>query len=164
MNDNAFIGRRDKLAEMFLALENSMSNKGGGLLIRGVSGIGKSALLAEFASQAIAKNIDNPPIVLHSKCLPVLTDGSAYYPFVSMIKQELDPSLSFKSKVADFVYQVAPEWLELIPVAGQFLKAGTKTGGWMMKELISLEQTPERLHKQYISLLIRLAVHFPGLF
>ncbi len=147
------IGRTDELAALHLLMDRAKSGEGQVALISGEAGIGKSRLVAEVKTYAVAHDF----LLLQGSCFP--TDHAIpYAPLLDLLRSFLT-SHSLARPAAE-VKQVAQAFLPLLPDVGHLLPDVTP-----LPTLISLdpEQEKRRRFETLTHFLTRLAGAHPVL-
>lgn len=79
-----FVARDAELERLNAALARAVHGQGGILFVTGEPGSGKTALLAEFARQALAQNADL--LVAWGQCSAFTGQGDPYFPFLHIVR------------------------------------------------------------------------------
>src|SRR5438445_8533120 len=80
-----FVDRVEDIAELQAVADALAEGRGAALLVEGLSGIGKSSLLAHFARQIAQQPGRLGPRVVLVRCLPGIGAGLAYGPVVDIL-------------------------------------------------------------------------------
>lgn len=123
----AFVGRGSYLEQLATALGGAVHNRGRLVLVAGEPGIGKSTLVAQFLTEA-SMAVPNARIV-STYCSEQYGADEPYQPFVEAFRELLrDPDgTGPKRGFGDFARDLAPYWLQAIPMAGGLIAAATVT-------------------------------------
>ena len=95
-----FVARQAELARLIGFLDQSLSGKGQICFVSGETGIGKSALVAEFERQAQARHADL--VIAVGMCDPQMNGGLPYAPFRDVLEMltHITPSRAVKEHTA----------------------------------------------------------------
>jgi len=152
-----FADREHEMEFLFNLFAQVIRGKPCIVLIRGEAGSGKTFLVNEFLSR-VRKGYPES-IVAVGTCSEIGHLTEPLLPFREMmlaIASQVGSGLRRDSLIgiAEFLDQVAPDWLEAIPVIGQLLKAVYTTVSVTVKkgQKAGLEQ---RLHQQFESTILK---------
>lgn len=122
-----FVGRGPYLEQLAMALGDAVHNRGRLVLVAGEPGIGKSTLVAQFLAEASVA-VPNARIV-STYCSEQYGADEPYQPFVEAFRELLrDPDgAGPKRGFGDYARELAPFWLQAIPMAGGLIAAATVT-------------------------------------
>ncbi|HET9522081.1 MAG TPA: AAA family ATPase [Candidatus Limnocylindrales bacterium] len=109
------VGRATELAVLDVALRRAVAGEASVVLIGGDAGLGKSRLIAEFATGARASDAR----VLIGGCIDLGGDGLPYGPFLEALRElavELPPA-----ELSALIGDIAPELVALVPQFATYL-------------------------------------------
>jgi predicted ATPase len=128
------LGRNDELARLQQELAGLLQDGGSRLvLIRGEPGIGKSALLRAFIDSAPQVAAGRPVLVGYGQSMTNSLGSDAFQAIRECLRSlmsvaERSTSREALTRVAHAFKVNAPDWLESVPMVGQLLAAGVRTG------------------------------------
>lgn len=143
----AFVGREKELQRLENYLNDAISNKRGStIFITGEAGIGKTELIIQFKDKVLSKY---HKIRFATACCSELTGRSdPYLPFFTILDEliitEKGKGAKRFSKFIKIVRDIAPEWVQVIPVAGSLISASWKTGQQIKKEFFLSKAVVEK--------------------
>lgn len=147
------IGRTRELeflrSEVLEALDRA---SGRVVVVEGAAGVGKTALLGDLADIIAAERPD--ATVARGACHPGRPEP--FLPFLEAL-EALGHGRG-QSSVQELLLELAPEWLQLVPVVGGVLSAGVATATRIRK---SGRTSDERLFSEYLKVLEHLAADAP---
>ncbi len=114
------MAREQELARLGARLDGALAGQGGGTLVTGEAGAGKTALLDEFARQAAEAH--GELIVLHGRCNAYGGVGDSYLPFREML-QTLAGDVEGKRAGGTLSVDQAQRAWEALPTVGAALVA-----------------------------------------
>lgn len=128
------LGRNDELANLQRELAGLLEDGGSRLvLIRGEPGIGKSALLRAFIDSAPQVPAGRPVLIGYGQSMTNSLGSDAFQAIRECLRSlmsvaERSTSRDALTRVANAFKVNAPDWLESVPMVGQLLAAGVRTG------------------------------------
>lgn len=156
MTEQIFVGREREIAFLQTHLTRALSGQGHIVLVQGEAGLGKTALLQEFARQAQAQHPS--VLVAVGDCSAQTGAGEPYLPFreaISLLTGDFEAKLAQGRITVENVsrlqkalaytglvlLEVAPDLIEVFVPGGRIIsKAGVKVGGKLGKAVVG--QTP----------------------
>lgn len=156
MAEPIFIGREREIAFLQEHLTRALNGQGHIVLVQGEAGLGKTALLQEFARRAQAQHPGL--LVAVGDCSAHAGAGEAYLPFreaISLLTGDFEAKLAQGRITVENVsrlqkalaytglvlLEVAPDLIEVLVPGGRIIsKAGVKVGGKLGKAVVG--QTP----------------------
>jgi len=149
--NHLFANREHEMEFLFDLLDQAIGGKPRAVLIKGEAGSGKTYLVNEFLSRVQKEHPEY--VVATGTCSEIGHLTEPLLPFREMMLAIASQARSGRRHdlligIADFLNQVAPDWLEAIPGIGQLLKAMYTTISVAVKsgQKPGLEQ---RLHQQF---------------
>jgi tetratricopeptide (TPR) repeat protein len=160
----AFVGRRHELERLMGRLERAVRGEGGAVFITGEAGAGKSTLTQRFLVEA-ALRIPEARII-STDCSEQYGSGEPYQPFVDAFRDLLtDERGGGRRNLRDLARQLAPYWVQAIPVAGDIIAATMVTAAELKKTLggatAAAAPSEEALFFQYTELFLAAAAEHP---
>lgn len=156
MAEPIFVGREREIAFLQEHLTRALAGQGHIVLVQGEAGLGKTALLQEFARRAQAQNPDL--LVAVGDCSAQTGVGEPYLPFreaIGLLTGDFEAKLAQGRITVENVsrlrktlaytglvlLEVAPDLIEVLVPGGKIIsKAGVKVGGKLSKAVLG--QTP----------------------
>lgn len=165
---SVFVGRSQELARLGQSLDRAAGGHGGIVLIRGEAGAGKSTLVGQFLRGATMRLPDLR--ILTGECAEHYGAGEPYQPFVdafrALVHASEQASAPGRPRLRDLARQVAPHWLQVIPVAGDVIAAAAQTATEIRKTWgggggVATAPSEEALFFQYTELVLAAAQQQP---
>lgn len=158
-----FVGRERELEWLEQCLENAAAGKGRVVFVTGEPGAGKSSLISRFMVNAALRLPDVQ--LIGADCSEQFGAAEPYEPFVeafrNLVAHEQKPGSRW-SNLRDLASEVAPSWLEAIPVAGSLIAASVTTAMELKKAgATTTAPSEEALLFQYTELFFAAAVKHP---
>lgn len=162
-----FVGRTRELKQLGGALDRAAAGHGGVVLVKGEAGAGKSSLIQQFLLDATTRL---PELrVLAGECSEHYGAGEPYQPFVeafrALVHAAEQNAPAGKPRLRDLAKQVAPYWLQVIPVAGDLIAAAAQTATELRKTwgggAATAAPSEEALFFQYTELVLAVAAEQP---
>ncbi len=157
VNTDYFANRNLELDQLFECLGRVQNGKPTIVLVEGEVGSGKTYLVNEFLQRV---EQGHPDIIIGTGTCSQL--GELTEPLLPF--REILLSLASQAKqrpqgenlvgIKNFLDQVAPDWLEAVPVVGQILKAAYVTASVMYKK--GKPVNDQKLHNQFENALLKL--------
>lgn len=128
------LGRNDELAHLQQELAGLLQDgESRMVLVRGEPGIGKSALLRAFIDSAPQVAAGRPVLVGYGQSMTNSLGSDAFQAIRECLRSlmsvaERSTSREALTRVAQAFKVNAPDWLESVPMVGQLLAAGVRTG------------------------------------
>jgi tetratricopeptide (TPR) repeat protein len=128
------LGRDEELASLQRELVGTVNDGAARLvLVRGEPGIGKSALLKSFVDSVPQAASGQPVLTGYGQAMTNSLGSDAFQAIRECLRSmlsgaERSSSRESLSRVAHAFKVTAPDWLESVPMVGQLLAAGVKTG------------------------------------
>lgn len=160
---SVFVGRERELAWLEQRLDSAVAGKGRVVFITGEPGAGKSTLISRFMLNA---NLKQPEVqLLGADCSEQFGAAEPYEPFVEafrgLIAQEQKPGSRW-TNLRELAAEVAPSWIEVIPVAGAIISASVTTALELKKGgTATAAPSEEALLFQYTELFFAVAAKHP---
>lgn len=161
MTDQIFVGRERELALLETHLARALNGQGHVVLVQGEAGLGKTALVQEFARRAQAQHPGL--LVAVGDCSAQTGAGEPYLPFreaISLLTGDFEAKLAqgritvenvsrLKKTLAYsalVLLEVAPDLIEVFVPGGRIVsKAGLKVGGKLGKAVVGQTTVQTRL-------------------
>jgi tetratricopeptide (TPR) repeat protein len=162
----AFVGRTQELQRLERRFDEALGGRGGVLFVTGEAGAGKSALTEHFLIQAALKA--PAARVISAGCSEQYGAAEPYQPFVDAFRDLLsggEPGVGKKS-FGELARQLAPYWVQAIPVAGDIIAATMITAAELKGSLggataRAAPPSEEALFFQYTEVLLAAATEQP---
>jgi tetratricopeptide (TPR) repeat protein len=160
-----FVGRTGELERLMGRLERAIQGEGGAVFITGEAGAGKSTLTQRFLVDAALRAPEAR--VISTDCSEQYGAGEPYQPFVDAFRDLLsDERGGAKKSLRDIARQLAPYWVQAIPVAGDIIAATMVTAAELKQTLGGATATAappseEALFFQYTELFLAAASEHP---
>ena len=160
---SVFVGRERELAWLEQRLERAVAGNGRVVFITGEPGAGKSSLISRFMVNA---NLRLPDVqLIGADCSEQFGAAEPYEPFVEafrdLMSREQKPGSRW-SNLRDLAAEVAPAWIEVIPVAGAIISASVTTAMELKKGgTATAAPSEEALLFQYTELFFAAAAKHP---
>jgi tetratricopeptide (TPR) repeat protein len=128
------LGRNEELASLRRELGGTVDDGAARLvLVRGEPGIGKSALLKSFVDSVPQAASGRPVLVGYGQAMTNSLGSDAFQAIRECLRSmlsvaERSSSRESLSRVVHAFKATAPDWLESVPMVGQLLAAGVRTG------------------------------------
>jgi tetratricopeptide (TPR) repeat protein len=163
---SAFVGRTRELGDLHRRFERAAAGEGGVVFIAGEAGAGKSSLIERFLVETALS--DPEARIISGGCSEQFGAGEPYQPFVDAFRgliAESEDRPAAKRGLRELASELAPYWLQAIPVAGGLIAATAATA----RELKAVEggvataapPSEEALFFQYTELLFAVAAEHP---
>jgi len=161
MADPIFVGREREIAFLQTHLARSLNGQGQVVLVQGEAGLGKTALLQEFARRAQAQH--RGLLVAVGDCSAQTGAGEPYLPFreaIGLLTGDFEAKLAqgritvenvsrLKKLIAYaglVLLEVAPDLIDVLVPGGKIIsKAGLKVGGKVGKAVVGQTTAQSRL-------------------
>ena len=145
-----FVGRQALLSELKGYWRNAFhKNQGGVVFLVGEAGIGKTALIKQF-SEDILKYYSGIQYA-YAQCGQMAGDVSPYAPFVKILNElTLEAAKKRDNWFVEFMREVGPDILGLVPAAGSMLKTAAKTVDYVWQQQNRNEASPGQFGQQDI--------------
>lgn len=121
---SAFVGREAELQLFYDSLRQALTGRGGLLLLTGEPGAGKTSLI-EHGIDDLSRFAPHVRVV-RAYCSEQYGADEPYEPFIEAFRQLLDTAERPRS-VGAIARELAPHWLQAIPVAGSVIAAAAAT-------------------------------------
>jgi len=160
-----FVGRTGELERLMVRLERAIQGEGGAVFITGEAGAGKSTLTQRFLVDAALHAPEAR--VISTDCSEQYGAGEPYQPFVDAFRDLLsDERGGTRKSLRDIARQLAPYWVQAIPVAGDIIAATMVTAAELKQTLGGATATAappseEALFFQYTELFLAAAAEHP---
>jgi predicted ATPase len=161
---SVFVGRQNELQQLKNHLHSVQGGKGRVVFITGEPGAGKSTLINRFMLDAA---LENPTTrIIGSICSEQYGAAEPYQPFVeafrSLVSDERKTSGTW-SNLKELAAEVAPHWINAIPVAGGLIAASISTAAELKKMGggVATAASEEALFHQYTELFLSAAAEAP---
>ncbi len=159
-----FVGRRTELDRVTNAVAGCIeSGAGRAVFIEGPAGVGKTTLATALIEECLAKW---PGLaVARGRCVQAFESGDPYLVFVNALRDLSDESTAgfvSRSTISSLLKELAPHWLQVVPVVGNLLSAAMATATEVQGRLKKAgAPSREALFVQYLELITRLARQSP---
>ncbi|HSL72347.1 MAG TPA: AAA family ATPase, partial [Longimicrobiales bacterium] len=120
----AFVGRRAELADLHGRLKHALDGHGGLVAVTGEPGAGKTTLIDRFLVEAVLQRPDLRIITTY--CSEQYGADEPYQPFLEAFR-DLVAGTQKPLPVRELAKQLAPAWLQAVPIAGDLLAAAAAT-------------------------------------
>jgi tetratricopeptide (TPR) repeat protein len=163
----AFVGRTQELQRLERRFDEALGGSGGVLFVSGEAGAGKSALTEHFLIQAA---LQAPAArVISAGCSEQYGAAEPYQPFVDAFRDLLaggEQPAAGKKSFGELARQLAPYWVQAIPVAGDIIAATMVTAAELKGALggataRAAPPSEEALFFQYTEVLLAAATEQP---
>ncbi len=147
------VERTDPLEKLRRFWKEAVQGQGRVVLLAGEAGHGKSTLAHEFIQELNAD--PTPHKTARAVCSAQSGQDEAFWPFAEVFGQlAANPRRRLTEDVLDSLFELAPDWIAMIPVAGNIVGASLKTAQVVRaKTKSSDEPNPEKLLREYIGAL-----------
>ena len=164
---SVFVGRGPELAKLQARLDRTLQGQGGVVFITGDAGAGKSSVVERFMIDAALRAPGAR--VISAACSEQYGAGEPYQPFVEAFRDLLTAERpgGGKARLRDLAKELAPHWLQVIPVAGDIIAATAATAVELKETLggggtaTAAPPSEEALFFQYTELLLAAAAETP---
>ena len=159
----ALVGRSRELDQLAGLLESCFARPSGRVVvIEGPAGVGKTTL----GSAIIDRLLQTRPglAVARGRCVQSFESGEPYLPFVDALhdlSSENTAGLVSRSTVSGMIRELAPYWLQVVPLVGNLLSATFSTAAEVSRFKRGGAPSREALFVQYLELIGRLAKQTP---
>lgn len=160
-----FVGRTNELQRLMRRLERAIQGEGGAVFVTGEAGAGKSTLTKRFLVDAALQVPEAR--VISTDCSEQYGAGEPYQPFVDAFRDLLSAERGGgRRSLRDIARQLAPYWVQAIPVAGDIIAATMVTAAELKLTLGGATATAappseEALFFQYTELFLAAATEHP---
>lgn len=161
-----FVGRDQVIQDLLNRFDRAVGGEGGVLFISGEAGAGKSALVTRFLVEAALRVPD--AWVIATGCSEQYGAGEPYQPFVDAFRDLTagGKRLGRKRSLRELAAQLAPFWVQAIPVAGDIIAATVVTAAELKQSFGGTAATvappsAEALFFQYTELFLAAATEHP---
>ena len=161
MGDSLYVGREQEIKDLVARIGQARNQQGSTVFLDGPPGIGKSSLVAEAISEAVAQGLCTHENVAIGYCYEQTGETSAYQPlleiFETLATKNLKPdSGNLLKKIAS---ETAADWLQVIPFVGSTIGATYRTAKLTSELLLkkSAEEQIETMSTQYCNTVARIA-------
>lgn len=156
------IGRDEQFKKLDQLLQKALEGKMQVALLSGESGVGKTALMQAFVQRVQASH--NNIVAAGSHCEDIAGgQQEPYLPYSQILEQiaQNKQSSRFLTTVRHAISELAPDWLQIVPVAGGWMAAIVKTAQWGWKEagLQNFDQSQRMV--QYVRVMIKVSETIP---
>lgn len=130
------IGRETELKQLNQILQKAVKGKLQIVFVTGEAGIGKTALVSTFLQQAKSNFPDL--FTASSKCQAIAgSQQDPYLPFVRILEQIATAKKDNKGweRLRRGIVELGPDWLQILPGAGNLMAAVMRTAQWGQREL-----------------------------
>ena len=161
----SFVGRQPELERLDAAIAAAVrESRGRTLFIEGPAGVGKTTLVTELLSRI---SIRERYAMGRGRCTQTFGGGEPYLPFIealSDLADESTPGSVQRATVSGLVRELAPYWLQVVPLVGGLLAATFATATEVQDHMKrSSAPSREALFMQYLDVVRRLAADTPFL-
>ena len=157
-----FVGRETELQYLQQAFETVIATHAPKfILIEGDFGVGKTTLINRFLAQA---NETHSSILIGRGTCSNETEMNGLLPFGELLEnlaQTGSQSKVIPSNWMDFVKNIAPAWISIVPVVGGAVAAGVQTTVELQKALGHSGYRQENVFVQFTNALLKLAEQQP---
>ncbi|MFF2554848.1 ATP-binding protein [Nocardia sp. NPDC058058] len=128
------VDRTDELSQLLTCVDRSIHRGEGAVVVmRGEAGVGKSSLLATFAHVAVQQHADVGLLSGYGQAMLNSLASDSFQAVRECLRSltasaERSGSRTLLNRVASSFREHAPDWIESVPVVGQLLAAGMRTG------------------------------------
>lgn len=173
----SFVARAGELSRLHGRLDRALAGEGGAVFLTGEAGAGKSTLAERFL-QEVAEREERVAII-RASCSEQYGAGEPYQPFVEAFRalvalgskgegeeEEEEAAGTGRRNIRQLARQLAPYWINAIPVAGNLISATLATAVELKRTLGDTggeDSSPsqEALFFQYTELLLAAAAERP---
>lgn len=147
------VERAEPLSKLRRFWIDAMNGHGRVVLLAGEAGHGKSSLAHEFIQELSSG--PTPPKTACTICSAQSGQDEAFWPFAEVFGQlAANPRRRITEDVLDSLFELAPDWIAMIPVAGNIVGASLKTAQVVRaKTKGNDEPNPEKLLREYVGAL-----------
>lgn len=134
MTIKAFVGRETELQLLKTYLTQGIeAEKGTVVFVTGEAGVGKTELMNQFKDRTLSKY---PDIRLATGyCNEFTGGGDPYQPFFDILDELVTTEQETgRGWFLQFILEMGPEWVQVIPGIGSLVSATWKTTQWVKKE------------------------------
>lgn len=136
-----FVGRQTHLKELEHHWKEALyQQRGKVIFLTGEAGIGKTSLVQQFSQMVLA---DYPNVqYLSAMCDQIAGDIAPYAPFIQLLNSLTEQATQQNQHwIFDFVQEIGPDILNMVPVTGPFLAAVAKSANsvWQQRRRNNLE-------------------------
>lgn len=133
----AFVGRETDLQLLGSYVSRTFEDKKGSVvLITGEAGAGKSELINQLKDRVLRQYPDSR--LAKGYCNELTGGGDPYQPFFDILDElVITDKREGKGRFIQFILEMGPEWVQVIPCIGSLVSATLKTSQWVKKELFS---------------------------
>jgi predicted ATPase len=161
---SVFVGRQKELQLLKSHLSHAQGGKGRVVFITGEPGAGKSTLINRFMLDAALE--DPQTRIIGATCSEQYGAAEPYQPFVEAFRSLVsDPrkTTGTWSNLKELAAEVAPHWINAIPVAGGIIAASISTASELkrMGGGVATAASEEALFHQYTELFLAAAAEAP---
>ncbi|MDR7166501.1 hypothetical protein J2W56_000219 [Nocardia kruczakiae] len=128
------VDRVDELAELLGRIDQVVeTGKGDVLVLQGEAGVGKTSLLETLAHRAVQRHIERGLLAGYGQAMLNSLASDSFQAVRECLRSltssvERSGSRSRLERLARSFGEHAPDWIESVPVVGQLLAAGVRTG------------------------------------
>ena len=158
---STFVGRARELEWLAGRLARARAGHGGVVLVSGDAGAGKSTMVQQFLLDVAGAAPDVR--ILTATCSEQYGADEPYQPFVEAVRQlARQPEGGARRSFGELARELAPYWLQAVPVAGNLLAAATATAFELKRTFgvgapAAAPPSEEALFFQYTELLLAAA-------
>jgi tetratricopeptide (TPR) repeat protein len=135
---------------------------GRAVFIEGPAGVGKTTLVTALVERVLAARPD--VAIARGRCVQSFESGEPYLPFIDALRDlsdETETGLVSRKTVRDLLKELAPYWLQVVPLVGNLLSATFATAAEVGRMRKGNAPSREALFVQYLELLSRLTKQSP---
>lgn len=162
----SFVGRTQELERLNARLDRALAGQGGVVVVTGDAGAGKSTLVQQFLVAAALRCPEAR--VIGAGCSEQYGAGEPYQPFVEAFRDLIggqEPEQG-KRSLRELAGELAPYWIQAIPIAGNIIAAGITTAVELKKTMggvatATSAPSEEQLFFQYTELFFAAAAQQP---
>ncbi|TET83333.1 tetratricopeptide repeat protein, partial [candidate division TA06 bacterium] len=163
----AFVGRETELQLLeSLASRTFEAEQGSVVFLTGEAGVGKSELINQLRDRVLRKYPDIRLAVGY--CNELTRGGDPYQPFFDILDELVTAEKrEGTDRFLQFIREMGPEWVQVVPGIGSLLSATWKTTQWVRTELLSKavldasQIDPHTILRQYTRILQRISTLNP---
>ena len=159
----AIVGRHVELDRLAGHLAGCFDGSAGrALFIEGPAGVGKTTLVTALVERVLAARPD--VAIARGRCVQSFESGEPYLPFIEALRDLSDESetgLVSRKTVRDLLKELAPYWLQVVPLVGNLLSATFATAAEVGRLRKGNAPSREALFVQYLEVLSRLTKQSP---
>lgn len=157
------VGREEELERATTEVLQALGGGGGRVLfLQGPAGTGKSTLARAVLDRVAA---ERPGAAFaRGRCLPSFESTEPYLPFVTALLDIVDEGTAGfleQDRVSNLLAELAPYWLNAVPVVGSVLSASLATATALRGPTVEAAPSREALFAQYLDLVRGLATAAP---